>query len=269
MPFSGLKDMTVVFCFFQWGGVLLVTFGLAGFPSGDSGVEVVEPRRAHSPRCRPSLASHQPGRNSDSFPPHAAPGLADKAEAENLPGLGPRKHKLVQNVGLGKQRAGFTHVAMICDDVSLQPRLPQILIGNESLFPAATIGALQGTLPPNIHLWRRKSGWVTKGLMQEILKELCAALGDLLASRQVVLLLDTASVHICPQFLRAASRKGSCGAVYTSEAHLAAATTGHMSSPGSNNALFKNIAKSSDGVARRLRGWQPEYTRSPRPAERV
>ena len=34
------------------------------------------------------------------------------------------------------------------------------------------------------------------------------ALGDLTASRQVALLLGTASVHICPQFLRAASRRG-------------------------------------------------------------
>ena len=44
--------------------------------------------------------------------------------------------------------------------------------------------------------------------MLEILKELCAALGALTATHQVVLLLDTASVHICPKFLRAASRKG-------------------------------------------------------------
>ena len=113
---------------------------------------------------------------------HTLPrGMRAKHQKTKLCGLLPRRRKLVQNVGLGKQRAGFTHVAMICDDVSLQPRLPQILIGNESLFPAATIGALQGTLPPNIHLWRRKSGWVTKGLMQEILKELGAALGVLTA----------------------------------------------------------------------------------------
>ena len=115
---------------------------------------------------------------------------------------------MVQNVGLGKQRAGFTHVALICENVSLQPRLHQVLLGNESLFPASTMAALQAGLPPNLRIWRRKSGWVTKPLMREILKELCAALGELLATHQVVLLLDTAGVHICPMFLRAASRKG-------------------------------------------------------------
>ena len=67
---------------------------------------------------------------------------------------------------------------------------------------------MRATLPPNIRLWRRKSGWVTKEMMREILKELCATLGELTTTHQVVLLLDTASVHICPLFLRAASRKG-------------------------------------------------------------
>ena len=141
---------------------------------------------------------------------HSLPrGMQTKRKATLPAGLKPRKRKVVQNVGLAKQRAGFTHVALICDNVSLQPRLPQILLGNESLFPAATVAALQDGLPQNIRLWRRTSGWATKALMREILKELCTALGEeLLASHQVVLLLDTAGVHICPMFLRAASRMG-------------------------------------------------------------
>ena len=115
---------------------------------------------------------------------------------------------MVQNVGLAKQRAGFTFVALVCDDVSLQPRLPQFLLGNEAIFPASMVASMRETLPPNIRLWRRKSGWVTKPLMREILKELCVALGELTASHFVVLLLDTAGSHICPVFLRAASRRG-------------------------------------------------------------
>ena len=119
-----------------------------------------------------------------------------------------RSKSLVQNVSLKQKRGGFTHIAMICDDSSIQPRLPQILLGNEHTFPAATLSSLQPTLPPNIILWRRKSGWVTKSLMRSILKELSRALAELKASRQVILLLDTAGVHICPYFLRAASREG-------------------------------------------------------------
>ena len=131
-----------------------------------------------------------------------------RKQNRGAPRLRPRRRKVVQNVGLAKQRAGFTLVTLICDDVSLQPRLPQFLLGNEAIFPAATVATLRETLPPNIRLWRRKSGWVTKPLMLEILKELCDALGELTATHFVVLLLDTAGVHICPWFLRSASRRG-------------------------------------------------------------
>ena len=114
--------------------------------------------------------------------------------------------KVLQNVSLGKRRSGFTHVAMICDDTSLQPRLPQILLGNESIFPVAQLESMRPSLPPNIRLWRRNSGWVTAELMRDIVRELSGALGELTATRTVVLLLDTASVHGCPRFINMAAR---------------------------------------------------------------
>ena len=121
-----------------------------------------------------------------------------------------RRKTVVQNVPLGKKRAGFTHVAMICDDTSLQPRLPQILLGNEAIFPVATLDALRPTLPPNVRLWRRRSGWVTKDLLRDIIRELAIALGELTATHTVVLLLDTASMHICPRAIGMAARHGIC-----------------------------------------------------------
>ena len=96
---------------------------------------------------------------------------------------------------MGKRRAGFTHVAMICDGTSLQPHLPQILLGNEAVFPAATLDTLRPALPANVRQWRLKSGWVTKDLLRDIVRELSAALGELTATRTVVLLLGTASMH--------------------------------------------------------------------------
>ena len=121
-----------------------------------------------------------------------------------------RRRTVVQNVPLGKKRAGFTHVAMICDDTSLQPRLPQILLGNEAIFPVATLDAVRPTLPPNVRLWRRNSGWVTKDLLRDIIRELAIALGELTATHTVVLLLDTASMHICPRAIGMAARHGIC-----------------------------------------------------------
>ena len=56
---------------------------------------------------------------------HTLPrGMQTKHKKTKLCGFQPRRRKLVQNVGLCKQSAGFTQVTLICDDVSLPPRLP-------------------------------------------------------------------------------------------------------------------------------------------------
>ena len=125
-----------------------------------------------------------------------------------MSGLRPRRRKLVQNVGLGKQRAGFTHVVLICDDVSSPPRFLHILLWNERLFPAATIEALLDTLPPKSCLWRRKSAWVTREMMLEILKELC---GSCCAHSYEPGCIAAGHGRCSPlplMFLRAARRKG-------------------------------------------------------------
>ena len=114
----------------------------------------------------------------------------------------------VQNVSRRRMRGGFTHIALICDDVSIQPRLPQILLGNEHVFAVKALAALEDKLAPNIVLWRRKSGWVQKSTMPAVLDLILAALGDIVKERQVILLMDTAGVHICPLFLSRACRRG-------------------------------------------------------------
>ena len=47
---------------------------------------------------------------------------------------------------------------------------------------------------------------MTTEAMKDIVRELSAALGELTATRTVVLLLDTASVHTCPQFISLSAR---------------------------------------------------------------
>ena len=119
-----------------------------------------------------------------------------------------KRQRVVQDVSTKRRRGAFTHIAMICDDPSIQPRLPQILLGNERIFPKSMVERLSGELAANILLWRRKSGWVTKPLMREVLAQLLRSLGELTATHQVILLLDTAPVHICRKFLAAAARRG-------------------------------------------------------------
>ena len=133
---------------FPQGGVVLFTEGMAGFPQATAAWKLWN---------LAELVAHEAGRpllriNLDEIRVpfhHSLPrGMQTKRKATLPAGLKPRKRKVVQNVGLAKQRAGFTHVALICDNVSLQPRLPQILLGNESMFPAATVAALRDGFPP-------------------------------------------------------------------------------------------------------------------------
>ena len=60
----------------------------------------------------------------------------------------------------------------------------------------------------NILLWRRKSAWVFKSTMVEVVKVLAAALGAELALRRAMLLLDACRVHMGTGFLRACARRG-------------------------------------------------------------
>ena len=114
----------------------------------------------------------------------------------------------MQDVSRQKLRGCFTHIAMICDDASLQPRLPQIFLGNEHIFTKRIVDATQPGLAKNILLWRRKSVWVNKRTMVEVVQALAAALGPELAARRVMFLLDSCSVHMGRGFLRACTARG-------------------------------------------------------------
>ena len=114
----------------------------------------------------------------------------------------------MQDVSRHKLRGCFTHIAMICDDASLQPRLPQIFLGNEHIFPQRVIETTRPDLPKNILVWRRKSAWVTKATMVEVVHALAAALGPELAARRVMLLLDACKIHMGAGFLRACASRG-------------------------------------------------------------
>ena len=123
------------------------------------------------------------------------------------PGGAP-KARIVQNVSRSMMRSAFTHIALICDDSSLQPCLPQILLGNEHLFTKQVLDAARATLPPNVVVWRRKSGWVTQDILCQAVDVIHDAISSRLQGRQVLLLLDACPVHLCPRFMRHCAKKG-------------------------------------------------------------
>ena len=85
-------------------------------------------------------------------------------------GLGAR-----QRVPLWKKRCALTHVALVCDQPHLQPRMPQLLIGNWIAFTARAFVALRAACPPNVDLVRQRSSWNNHRLLISCLAKLAVA----------------------------------------------------------------------------------------------
>ena len=110
-----------------------------------------------------------------------------------------------------KKRCYMTHVAMICDQSDIQPKLPQFVLGNERTLKQRDMRALRGACPPNVTLLRQKSAWSNAALTARIVRELGRAvrlLGARTASVRIVLILDAARIHFHPLVLRACRAEG-------------------------------------------------------------
>ena len=105
-------------------------------------------------------------------------------------------------------RGSFSHVTFICDDPTVQPLLPQVILGNEHVLRKQDLDAVAATLPRNVYLIRGKSSWLDHPVLCAILKWLGRALLHLQTSHEVLLLWDCCSVHLHTSVLRAAHRAG-------------------------------------------------------------
>ena len=92
-------------------------------------------------------------------------------------------------------KARATYICAVTHDPEVQQLLPQVLLGNKRLFPAA-FARHAAELCPRVVVWRENSAWNTHRLMARYLRLLCDRLGAILESRQVLLLLDLAPCHL-------------------------------------------------------------------------
>lgn len=116
-----------------------------------------------------------------------------------------------QVVAKWKKRCCMTHVAMICDQPDIQPKLPQFVVGNERTLRQREMAGLRRACPPNVTLVRQKSAWNSAALTARIVRALGASvrlLGARGARLQIVLVLDAARIHFHPNVLRACSTAG-------------------------------------------------------------
>jgi len=80
----------------------------------------------------------------------------------------------------------------------MQPLMPQVIVGNQSVLRVQDMKAVESLLPSNVYLVRQKSSWLDESLFGMALTWLADATAALTASHQVVLVLDCASVHLTP-----------------------------------------------------------------------
>lgn len=154
---------------------------------------------------------------SAAAPSHRPPLLINMDEtalvrhATGLVGTVQKKAMQKDNVGdvasLGERRSYMTFLASITHDAEVQPRLPQVVIGNERQISVAVARNLPA-LPENIHIWRCKSAWHSHTLMTKYLSLLASSLGSVLTDRYVILILDVARCHIHPTILAHATHCG-------------------------------------------------------------
>ena len=104
-------------------------------------------------------------------------------------------------------RGNLTYIAIICDDTSIQPRLPQVLVGAEHVLRVKDLKTVQNLVPANVYLIRRKSGWLDNVLFAQIVKWLRAAVSQIDPHIQILLLLDTSPVHLHKFVLKTAKEQ--------------------------------------------------------------
>ena len=134
-----------------------------------------------------------------------------------------------RRVSLHEARKCVTFVASICDDTSMQPILPQVLIVSRKQVRQRDQAPIEELLPENVKVVVAKSAWNTKGIMGLIGDYLLAAIAPYTDSIQFILFLDTASCHLDPALvhkLRAGGvwlgfvPKGTTGILQCCDTHL-------------------------------------------------
>ena len=111
-----------------------------------------------------------------------------------------------QKASKGQLKKAVTHVAIVCDNTEIQPKLPQMVLGSEFTFQARKMNDLKSKVGSNVHLLRLKSAWVNTKVFVDIVDRLGKMLQPFLHKWQPVLLLDAHRVHCSPQVLNALAK---------------------------------------------------------------
>ena len=106
-----------------------------------------------------------------------------------------------QRATRAERRAYFTHVGLICNDVAIQPKLPQVIFVGEKLLTQAAWAAIQPELPDNVYVKRMVKGWNNAEQHAVIVRLLGLILAPLLDTCQPVLMFDAVGLHLADEIM--------------------------------------------------------------------
>lgn len=112
-----------------------------------------------------------------------------------------------QRVPKKQLRQMVTHVGLCTHNTTVQGRLPQIWIGNQTIFTHDFMTVVGQRAPGKVKFWRERSSWNNTQLMLRILTEIALALSEF-PDYQPILVLDCAPMHVSPRVLRMANALG-------------------------------------------------------------
>ena len=135
------------------------------------------------------------------------------------------KQAAIERASLADRRSYISYLACITHDAAVQALLPQVLLGNEHQFTLALLRSVSSQLGPNIQLWRQKSAWNSHQTMRRWLTTLKKALGSLVESRTVVVLVDVHPSHIHNTIFQHARRCGVRLVYIPAKLHLTSSNT--------------------------------------------
>ena len=106
--------------------------------------------------------------------------------------LPPGKSHSKEPINPRDRKTNVSFLAFITHDSSIQPKLPQIFIGNHHSFTKKLLGAIYPRAPEGYYRWREESSWNNQRLMCRAIRLLVKHLKDYLVSHQLVLVVDVA-----------------------------------------------------------------------------
>ena len=118
---------------------------------------------------------------------------------------GRRGGKAARHASRGLLRKAFTHVGLICNDPSLQPKLPHILLLNTNTATRRDLVGWKALKGCSAEVWRGKSAWINTTVFKRVIERLGVFLRTHAPERQAILLMDAHGVH-CSEVVMAAAR---------------------------------------------------------------